>query len=80
MLNAFRDFLPDISAVEVAFSAVRKKNAPYVGTTAMREAFDYANPRHGHDDAHVLLDRFHEYLTFTFFLERLIFLWRQRAR
>ena len=42
LLNVFRDFLPDMTAVESAFSAVRKKNSPYIITSEMRNAFDYA--------------------------------------
>jgi len=42
LLNVFRDFLPDMSKVEAAFTAVRKKNAPWLITSAMRQAFDYA--------------------------------------
>jgi len=42
LLNMFRDFLPDMTQVESAFSAVRKKNAPWLLTSAMRSAFDYA--------------------------------------
>ena len=42
LLNVFRDFLPDMAPVEAAFSAVRKKNAPYIITPEMTEAFNYA--------------------------------------
>ena len=35
-------FLPDMTKVEAAFSAVRKKNAPWLVTSEMRNAFDYA--------------------------------------
>jgi len=42
LLNVFRDFLPDMTKVEAAFSAVRKKNAPWLVTSAVRNAFDYA--------------------------------------
>jgi len=42
LLNVFRDFLPYMTKVEAAFSAVRKKNAPWLVTSAMRNAFDYA--------------------------------------
>jgi len=42
LLNVFRDFLPDMTKVEEAFSAVRKKNAPYIVTSPMKNAFEYA--------------------------------------
>jgi len=42
LLNVFRDFLPDMTKVETAFSDVRKKNAPYIVTSPMRNAFEYA--------------------------------------
>jgi len=42
LLNVFRDFLPDMTKVESEFSAVRKKNAPWIITSGMRQAFEYA--------------------------------------
>ena len=42
LLNVFRDFLPDMTKVEEAFSAVRKKDARYIVTSPMRNAFEYA--------------------------------------
>jgi len=42
LLNTFRDFIPNLQQIDEAFSAVRKKNAPWVITPAMTEAFDIA--------------------------------------
>ena len=42
LLNTFRDFIPNLQEVDEAFSAVRKKNAPWVVTPAMTNAFNTA--------------------------------------
>ena len=42
LLNVFRDFIPGLHEIDAAFSAVRKKNAPYIVTEDMKLAFDKA--------------------------------------
>jgi len=42
LLNVFRNFLPRVDKIEKAFATVRKKNAKWEVTPAMREAFEKA--------------------------------------
>jgi len=42
LLNVFRDFIPNLQEIDVAFSAVRKKNAPWIVTEDMEKAFKEA--------------------------------------
>jgi len=56
LLNVFRDFLPDMTKVEAAFSAVRKKNAPWLVTSEMRDAFDYAQMQDAYIDMLIFPD------------------------
>ena len=39
LLNTFRDFIPDLQEIDAAFSAVRKKNAPWIITEDMKIVF-----------------------------------------
>ena len=42
LLNTFRDFIPNLQSIDAAFSAVRKKNAPWIVTKDMLDAFEEA--------------------------------------